>query len=145
VKAKRVRAAPAEAWALVFEPGDEAVGTLTDFAVEHDLQAASFTALGAFLSAKVAWFNLDTKEYEEIAVDEQVEALSMVGDLALKDGRPFVHAHAVLARRDGSVIGGHLLEATVRPTLELFLHVYSEPLRRVPDDASGLALIDPRA
>lgn len=145
MKAKRVHAAPGEAWALVFAPGDQAVGTLTEFAVEHDLQAGSFTAIGAFSSTRVAWFNLDTREYEEIAVDEQVEALSIVGDLALKDGRPFVHAHAVLGRRDGSVIGGHLLEATVRPTLELFLHVYSEPLRRVPDQASGLALIDPRA
>lgn len=145
MKAKRVRSGPAEAWALVFEPGDEAIGSLTEFAVEHDLRAGSFTAIGAFLSARIAWFNLDTREYEEIAVGEQVEVLSIVGDLALKDARPFVHAHATLGRRNGSVIGGHLLEATVRPTLELFLHVYPEPLRRVPDEASGLALIDPRA
>jgi hypothetical protein len=143
VKAKRVRAAPAEAWALVFAPGDEAVEALSEFAAEHDLAAASFTALGAFSSARVAWFNLDTKEYEEIAVDEQVEALSIVGDLALKDGRPFVHAHAVLGRRDGTTVAGHLLSGTVRPTLELFLHVYPEPLRRVHDEATGLALIDP--
>ena len=145
MKARRVRAAPAEAWALVFEPGDEAVSALSEFAAEHDLAAASFTAIGAFSSARVAWFNLDTREYEETAVGEQVEALSLVGDLALRDGRPFVHAHAVLGRRDGSLVGGHLVAATVRPTLELFLHVYPEPLQRVRDEASGLALIDPRA
>jgi predicted DNA-binding protein with PD1-like motif len=145
VKAKRVRAAPAEAWALVFAPGDEAVGVLGEFARERGFPAGSFTALGAFAAARVAWFNLDTREYEEIAVPEQVEVLSLVGDLALRDGRPFVHAHAVLGRRDGTVLGGHLLAGTVRPTLELFLHVYPEPLRRVPDAESGLALIDPDA
>ncbi len=140
-----MRPAPAEAWALVFAPGDEAVAALTAFAAEHGVAAGSFTALGAFSAARIAWFNLDTREYEAIAVSEQVEVLSLVGDIALRDDRPFVHAHAVLGRRDGSVVGGHLLAGTVRPTLELFLHVYPEPLRRLPDAASGLALIDPEA
>jgi predicted DNA-binding protein with PD1-like motif len=141
VKAKRVRPAPAETWALVFAPGDEAVAALTAFAAEHGIESGSFTALGAFSEARVAWFNLDTREYEEIAVPEQVEVLSLVGDLALRDGAPFVHAHAVLGRRDGSLVGGHLLAGTVRPTLELFLDVYPEPLRRRRDERSGLALI----
>lgn len=145
MKAKRLREAPAEAWALIFETGDEAVSALTAFAAERGVTAGSFTALGAFSEARIAWFNVDSREYEEIAVDEQVEVLSLVGDLALKDGAPFVHVHAVLGRRDGSVIGGHLLAGTVRPTLELFLHRYPEPLARVPDEASGLALIDPEA
>jgi hypothetical protein len=145
VNAKRVRAEPAEAWALVFAPGDEAVAALAAFAAEHGVEAGSFTALGAFSAARIAWFNLDTREYEEIAVPEQVEVLSLVGDLALREGVPFVHAHAVLGRRDGSVVGGHLLAGTVRPTLELFLHVYPAPLVRVPDEGSGLALIDPEA
>lgn len=143
MKARRVRPEPAEAWALVFEPGDEAIAELTGFARERDVTAGSFTALGAFSSARVAWFDLETREYLEIPVDEQVEVLSVVGDLALRNGEPFVHAHAVLGRRDGSTVAGHLLSATVRPTLELFLHVYPEPLRRVHDEATGLALIDP--
>lgn len=145
MRAKRLRQAPDEAWALIFDAGDEAVEALTAFAAEHDVRAGSFTALGAFSKARLAWFDVDTREYEEIEVPEQVEVLSLIGDLALKDGAPFVHAHAVLGRRDGSVIGGHLLAGTVRPTLELFLHRYPEPLARVPDEASGLALIDPEA
>lgn len=143
MKARRVRPAPAEAWALIFEPGDEAVAALTRFAVEHEVASGSFTAIGAFSEARVAWFDLETKEYLEIPVDEQVEVLSLAGDVALRDGEPFVHAHAVLGRRDGSTVAGHLLAGTVRPTLELFLHVYPEPLRRVHDEATGLALIDP--
>lgn len=143
MKARRIRPEPAEAWALVFQPGDEAIATLTGFAKERGVAAGSFTAIGAFSSARVAWFDLETRQYLEIPVDEQVEVLSVAGDLALRDGEPFVHAHAVLGRRDGSTVAGHLLSGTVRPTLELFLHVYPEPLRRVHDQATGLALIDP--
>lgn len=143
MKARRVRPAPAEAWALVFEPGDEAIATLTAFVAERGVAAASFTAIGAFSSARLAFFDLERREYLPIPVDEQVEVLSAVGDVALRDGRPFVHAHAVLGRRDGSAVAGHLLAGTVRPTLELFLHVYPEPLHRVHDEATGLWLIDP--
>lgn len=143
MKARRVRPEPAEAWALIFEPGDETIEALTRFAVEHGVASGSFTAIGAFSSARVAWFDLETKKYLEIPADEQVEVLSLVGDVALRDGEPFVHAHAVLGRRDGSTVAGHLLSGTVRPTLELFLHVYPEPLRRVHDAATGLALISP--
>lgn len=143
MKARRVRPAPAEAWALVFAPGDEVIAALTAFAAEHGVAAGSFTALGAFSSARLAFFDLDRREYLPIPVGEQVEVLSITGDVALRDGRPFVHAHAVLGRRDGSAAAGHLLAGTVRPTLELFLHVYPEPLHRVPDEATGLYLIDP--
>jgi predicted DNA-binding protein with PD1-like motif len=76
-----------------------------------------------------------------IAVGEQVEVLSLVGDIALDGDEPKVHAHAVLGRRDGSTVGGHLLEAHVRPTLEVVLVESPAYLRRLHDAASGIALI----
>jgi hypothetical protein len=69
--------------------------------------------------------------------------LSLVGDVAVGDDGPKVHAHVVLGRADGSAHGGHLLEARVWPTLELVLIESPAHLRRRMDPASGLALIDP--
>jgi hypothetical protein len=75
-------------------------------------------------------------------VPEQVEVLSLNGDIALDGAEPKVHAHTVLGRRDGSTVGGHLLEAHVRPTLEVILVESPGYLRKTCDRETGLALID---
>ena len=71
-----------------------------------------------------------------------MELLSLIGDIALRDGEPQVHAHVVLGRRDGTTLGGHLMEAKVRPTLEVILSESPAHLRRTVHDESGLPLID---
>ncbi|MGH7696413.1 MAG: PPC domain-containing DNA-binding protein, partial [Gemmatimonadaceae bacterium] len=68
--------------------------------------------------------------------------LSLVGDIALSDGKPSVHAHVTLGKADGSAHGGHLLSAHVRPTLEVVLAESPRHLRRTPNAESGLPLID---
>lgn len=125
---------------LVFETGDEVMATLKTFAREHAIRAASFTAIGAFRSATLAFFDCEEKAYHDIPVREQTEVLVLAGDLAWKGDEPMPHVHVVLGRRDGSTIGGHLKEAVVRPTLELMLTEAGD-LRREPDAASGLPLI----
>lgn len=120
------------------------VAGLTRFAEEQDLDAASFTAIGAFSEAMLGYFAWETKDYERIAVPEQVEVLSLLGDITrAPDARRQVHAHAVLGRRDGSARGGHLLSAKVRPTLEVIVSEAPGHLRREHDPESGLALIRP--
>lgn len=129
-------------FALVFDTDDEVVAGLTNFAKENDLSAASLTAIGAFREATLGYFDWERKEYDEIPVGEQVEVLSLVGDIALKDEEPQLHAHTVLGRRDGSTVGGHLLEAYVRPTLEVILTESPEHLRKKTDEETGLPLIE---
>jgi predicted DNA-binding protein with PD1-like motif len=85
---------------------------------------------------------LEKKDYDKIPVREQVEVLSLVGDITLTEkGEPKVHAHVVLGRSDGTTRGGHLVEARVRPTLEVMLIESPRHLRRKHDPQSGLALI----
>jgi predicted DNA-binding protein with PD1-like motif len=130
-------------FAVVFETGDDPVAGLTRFAEEHQLGGAAFTAIGAFSEATLGYFDLNRKEYDRIPVQEQVEVLALLGDIALQDGKPKLHAHVVLGRRDGSACGGHLLAARVRPTLEVIVTESPAHLKRRHDPRSGLALIDP--
>lgn len=131
-----------QTWALIFQAGEEAMAGLRDFAKAHRLAGSHFTAIGAFREATLAYFDWERKEYKRIPVREQVEVVSLVGDVALApDGSPKVHAHVVLGRRDGTALGGHLIEAHVRPTLEVTLTEEPKHLRRRPDPQSGLALI----
>lgn len=145
MKAKVINEGPERTIALVFERGDPVVSTLERFAAEHGLDASRFSAIGAFERVTLGYFDWARKAYDRIELDEQLEVLSLLGDLALDGGKPRLHAHAVLGRRDASTVGGHLLEATVRPTLEVLLVESPGYLRRVHDPVSGLALIDPGA
>ncbi len=141
MRAKVLSAGNPRVIALVFDTDEEPVAALTQFAAEHGLHAASFSAIGAFREATLGYFDWERKDYDRIEVKEQVEVLSLLGDLAFEGGNARLHAHVVLGRRDGSACGGHLLTARVRPTLEVILTQSPGYLERVHDPQSGLALI----
>jgi predicted DNA-binding protein with PD1-like motif len=130
-------------WALVLESGEDPVSCLESFAADQRLSAARITAIGAFSRATLGWFDWEEKTYREIPIDEQVELLALVGDIALEDEQPSVHAHVVVGKSDGSAHGGHLLGATVRPTMEIVITESPAHLRERHDPESGLALIAP--
>jgi len=115
---------------------------LKEFASEQKLASASFKAIGALSSVKLGWLNWETKQYEQsVSLDEQVELLSLIGDVALKDGEPQVHAHAVIGKRDGTAHGGHLLQAHIRPTCEVVLTESPAHLKKEFNPSAGIALI----
>ena len=129
-------------YALVFDIDEEVVAGLTRFAVEKNITAGHFTAIGAFSKLTLGYFDWQAKDYTRIAVNEQVEVLSLIGDIAIDKGKPKLHAHVVVGKSDGTAHGGHLLEAYVRPTLEVVLESAPARLVRRHDPESGLALID---
>jgi predicted DNA-binding protein with PD1-like motif len=130
---------------LVFETDDDVLPLLEAFASDQGIGAARFTAIGALRRVTLGYFDWRARDYVKIPLEEQVEVLSLVGDVARKDDAPKVHAHLVVGKRDGSAHGGHLLAGIVRPTLELVLVESPTRLRRRYDPESGLALIDPDA
>lgn len=132
-------------YALVLDAGEEAFGCISRFADEQDLTAASFTAIGAFETATIGFFDFATKSYLEIPIDAQSEVLSLIGDIAEgDDGNASLHAHAVLGLRDGGTKGGHLMKGIVRPTLEIILTETPGHMRRRKVPELGIALLKPR-
>jgi uncharacterized protein len=129
-------------FALVFDTGDDVMTGLQAFARRERLQAASFTAIGAFDRVVLGYFRLETRDYDRIPLDEQVEVLALTGNVAHSDEGPKVHAHVVVGRADASAAGGHLLEARVRPTLEVTLVESPAHLCRTVDPSTGLPLLD---
>lgn len=126
---------------LVFETGDEVMENLRAYARREGLTSGRFTAIGGFERAVLGYFEIERKQFRKIPVQEQVEVLSLVGDVALKGDEPQIHAHVVVGKADGSAHGGHLMEAYVRPTLEVVLMESPEYLCRFADEETGLALI----
>jgi uncharacterized protein len=141
MRSKLLNVDPPVTYAVVLDTGDEAVAELGKFIRDHEVEAASLTAIGAFRRALLGYFDWESKEYKRIEVEEQVEVLSLLGDVAVAEEGPTLHVHAVLGKADGSVVGGHLLEGHVRPTLEVILIQPPSYLRKRRDPATGLALI----
>jgi predicted DNA-binding protein with PD1-like motif len=128
---------------VVLDTGEEAFAKLTEFANAAGISGASLTAIGAFENAVVGWFDIATKSYRKIRVDEQCEVLSALGDIATgDDGKASLHVHVVLGLADGTTRGGHLLEGKVRPTLEVVLEEAAAGLRRRKRPDLGIALIE---
>ena len=133
---------PARTYAVAFDPDEEVVGGLTEFAREHALSGSRFTAIGALRDVTLGYWQPDRKEYRRIPVGEQVEVLSLGGNIAIgPDGAPKLHAHIVVGKSDGSAWGGHLLEGHVRPTLEVVLEESPEELQRAVDPETGLTVL----
>lgn len=143
MKSKLIQDGREKTFALVFDTGEEVVAGLLQFARDHRLTGAHLTAIGAFERVTLGFFDVTKKDYTRIAIREQVELMSLVGNIAQDDkGDPKLHAHVVVGKSDGSAHGGHLLDAYVRPTLEVVVVEASRHLRRTMRGEFGLALLD---
>jgi uncharacterized protein len=127
---------------VVADKGDDPLAAITQAAQRHGLRAASITAVGGFSRATLGYFDRERRDYRPIPVDDQVEVLSFLGDLATADADRVAHIHVVLGRADGTTVGGHLLSAEVWPTLEVTLLEVGPELAKRLDPQTGLALID---
>jgi predicted DNA-binding protein with PD1-like motif len=130
-------------YAVIFGKGDEAFSGLLDFAERYHVSSAHFTTIGALSGATLAWFDPQRKMYKKIPIDGQVEVISMVGDIALYQGKPTVHTHMVVGTSDGTTRGGHVLSAYVWPTLEVMVTVDSIAMQKRFDPETDMPLIDP--
>jgi uncharacterized protein len=128
---------------LVFDKDEDVNSQLIEFATRNQLSAATITAIGAFSGVTLGYFDRQSKSYQKIPIAEQVEVVSFLGNIAQADGRPKIHAHIVVGKRDGSAHAGHFLDGRVWPTLEMIVTETPAHLRRVHDPETGLALIDP--
>jgi predicted DNA-binding protein with PD1-like motif len=128
---------------VVCTKGEEAFETVATTVREREIRAAQVTAVGGFASADLGYFDGAAGDYLHIPVTEQVEVLSLMGDVAQDSGETALHLHAVLGRRDGSTVGGHLLRGEVWPTLEVIVTEVAPELAKRYDPQTGLALISP--
>ena len=134
---------PAPVHLLILDDGDEVHETLTRFVRDRGIGAAEFTAIGAVSDAEFGWFDAVAKTYRPRRLDQQCEVVSLIGDVAVAEDGPMLHAHIGLGTEDGTLHGGHLMSGHVHPTLEVKLRVFPVVLRREQRDELGTAVIVP--
>ena len=128
---------------IVLERGEPVLESIIAACNAEKITSAYFQGIGAVSDVEIGYYTLDTKSYSFTSYPETFEVASMQGNITLVEGKPFVHAHAVLSRCDETLgcIGGHIKEARVAVTLEISMRVLEMPLSRAIDDTIGLKLI----
>jgi predicted DNA-binding protein with PD1-like motif len=116
------------------------IQSLTELTTSKGIEAGSFTAIGALKRAKLGYYHQRNRRYREVGIESPHELVSCVGNVSLSEGKPFVHAHVVLADEKGNTKAGHLLEGIVFAA-EVHLHQLEGPkLERKHDEVTGLLL-----
>ncbi|MDX1584263.1 MAG: PPC domain-containing DNA-binding protein [Thermoanaerobaculia bacterium] len=127
---------------LVLDKHDDLLGELESFLEREKIRASRLMAIGAFRRAVIAYYRREKQDYDRIPIEEQVELTSLLGNSAVDaDGKTKIHVHVNLGKSDGSVVGGHLMEAEVWPTCELVVEPLDAEVVRRMDEETQLPLI----
>jgi uncharacterized protein len=109
---------------------------------EHGIEHAAISIIGAVCSATFGYYDQEAKEYMKIIRDGRFEVLSCTGNVTLKQGSTFTHAHVLFGDRSGAVFGGHLMSPSIVFAAELhILELAGLPPERMLDAATGLYLL----
>lgn len=118
----------------------EIMSALAAFCQEQGILAGEVHGIGAVNKATLRFLNPVTKKYVDKTFEEQMEASSLVGNISEKDGKVYLNVHANFGRADYTVVGGHLLSATLNGACELVVTRFHCKIDRQFDDETGLNL-----
>ena len=118
----------------------EIVATITNLAERLGIEVGAVSAIGALQRAEIGYYDQENHEYRAIEIDRPVEIASLSGNLSLRDGKPFLHAHATLADSEGNVRGGHLTSGTVFAAEVYLRELCGRPPERIHDPTTDLFL-----
>jgi predicted DNA-binding protein with PD1-like motif len=129
---------------LNIEPGEEIMAAIKAFAEKEAIAAAHISGLGAAAAVELAYYNLETKEYERTTITEDLEICSLNGNIGVNEkGDTIVHLHGVFGRQDLSTIGGHIFSCTVSGAGEIHLVAMPGSINRAYHESTGLTLMCP--
>lgn len=121
--------------------GEDFLQSLTDFCETEKIHAAYITAIGASKELTLAWYNLDSKKYEDHKFNENLEIAGIIANAALVDGKVFIHAHGTFGKCDMSVVGGHIRHLVISAACEVRLEFFDGKIARAADEFTGLNLM----
>ena len=125
------------------EKGEPLVASLMSLIKSNDIPSCWISGIGGAQQAEIGFYDLDDQKYIWRSVNEALEIVSLQGNITWTETGPSLHMHGVFSKRDGSTVGGHVKEAVVSGTCELFLHQWYGPkLTRTIDPNIGLKLLD---
>ncbi|MCL6610945.1 MAG: DNA-binding protein [Peptococcaceae bacterium] len=115
--------------------GDDLLDSLTRLCMEANIRLGKIQAIGAVSKAVVGFYLQEAREYVQLDYDYHQEIISLQGNVSIKDGQPFIHAHLALSDGQGKLYGGHLMNGTVVFACEYIINEYIPEIADVKDDS----------
>ena len=129
-------------YVLRVDKGEEVVETITTFCEDKNIRLASISGIGATNNATIVLFESGKKLYHKETFADDMEILSLTGNISTKDDKPYIHLHIILSTSDHKAIGGHLNSAIISVTCEIVLTIIGtgETVYREFNEEIGLNL-----
>lgn len=131
-----------DTYVVRLQKGEEVLTCLQELCRKESISLGIVSAIGAVNHVSVGVYRVEEQEYIAKTFDEVMELTSLLGNITEKNGEPYLHLHATFGRLDGKVIGGHLTEAVVSATCELFIRKIEGYVGRRLDPETGLNIFD---
>ncbi len=123
------------------QAGAEIMGSIKELARLESIPSGAFVGLGALSEVTLALYELGPRKYISTRLEEELELVSMTGNVSWFEGEPVIHAHGVVSRADFSTAGGHIMSGMVSVTVEVMVTVYPEKVERALVEEVGLNLL----
>ena len=127
---------------LRLERGEELVSSFERFASKHGIESAEVRAIGAITDFELGYYILSEKKYTRKKFEVIAELISGIGNLAIREGKNFLHMHISAGLPDFSVVGGHMFSGVASATIEAFVVPFGKRIERSFDEEIGLYLLD---
>ena len=128
-------------YAVRLAPGDEVCSSLLALCKQEKLGAGTVSGIGAAGRATLGVYRVAEQVYVSRSLEGEFEIASLAGNISRQAGQPYLHRHATLSDADGGVYAGHLSEAYISATAEIFITPLQGELGRERDEQLGINLL----
>lgn len=126
---------------LRIDRGEEAMSSLLDLAVKEKV-CGSISAIGACDEFEVGLYRVEERKYISKKYKGDFEIVSCLGNLTVKDGKPYLHLHIACADENNNTFGGHLSYCKISGTFECVIEIIDGEVNRKVDDKTSLNIFD---
>lgn len=130
-----------EKYIFSFQMGEDLQEELIKFCAGEDIKSAFFVGLGGSRELELSYYNLSEKRYEDKNIKENLEIVSLTGNIARLNNDIIIHMHGVFSDSKSNTIGGHVKKIVISGTCEIFLTAFDETIEREYDERMGLNLM----
>ena len=125
---------------MTLAKGDNINKTFESFAEVKGVGCAWLNGIGALENPEIGYYSLEDKSYHRKTFNGEYELTSLIGNITLKEGKPFSHTHITFSDTEFRVFGGHLFNANITAAGEFIMQFGNDEINREMNAEIGLPL-----
>ena len=125
---------------MTLAKGDYINQTFESFAAIKGVESAWLNGIGALENPEIGYYSINDKSYHRKHFKGEFELTSLIGNITMKEGKPFAHTHITFSDKNYKVFGGHLFDAKITAAGEFLMQIGNDKITREINHEIGLPL-----